>query len=247
MRRLTAGSTRQIEATDDFPKWVQEHQEALRQYCRSLAGSMWEGDDLAQDTWVKIWSYTARSKGQIQLTRAYLYRTARNTWIDYRRKKILPVHPTILEEIPHQKIDDIMLWTAMETIVGQLSSRQRIAILLVDIMQYTAAEAAELLQSTEGAIKAALHRGRGKLRTVTEKKMEDQEESSISESLVYAYLEAFRRQDATALAMLFNDIHSQDIVPALTMQSYRQHSQRKPEFSKSKLVRSHLMTLSCVA
>lgn len=70
----------------DFPEWIDAHQKALRSYCRALAGSAWEGDDLAQDTWLKIWSSLRNQGDRIRLTRAYLYKAARNTWIDRGRK-----------------------------------------------------------------------------------------------------------------------------------------------------------------
>ncbi|MGG6312891.1 RNA polymerase sigma factor [Paenibacillus macerans] len=253
-----------------FAQWVQAHEGALRSYCRSLAGSAWEGDDLAQDTWLKIWS-VMRNKGQeFHLTRTYLYQTARHAWIDRGRKKTLPVQPALVDELPQQHIDSALLWTAMETLVGQLAPIQRTALLLIDIMQYTAAEAAELVQSTEGAVKAALHRARVKLRDLLKQPAErkgngssrlhdpESEEAGpnraegtygLNESVVYAYLEAFRRQDAAALAMLLNDARPHEVVPVLTLQSYRHvHVQPgKGTHTTSEPVQSRMMSMSYAA
>lgn len=247
----------------DFPEWVHAHENALRNYCRSLAGSVWEGDDLAQDTWLKVWS-AARSKGEgFRLTRAYLYRTARNAWIDRGRKKILLTQPTLVDDLPQPQIDSVTLWTAMETLVGQLAPIQRTALLLIDILQYTAAEAAELVDSTEGAVKAALHRARVKLRNILKQPElkgrrnsrsdgdvpnRPEDTPGLNEAVVYAYLEAFRRQDATALAMLLNEPHPHELVPVLTLQSYRRNNaQSKPGKLTSEPVQSHMLTMHWAA
>lgn len=229
---------------DDFPAWVQLHGAALRNYCRALAGTIWEGDDLAQDTWLKIWS-AAQGKGEsFRLTRAYLYRTAQHAWIDHSRKKKLPVESLPVDELlqaPAQ-IEPTVVWAAMETVVSELSPLQRTALLMIDILQYTANEAAQLIQSTEGAIKAALHRARVRLRNAVEGSTREGRDTSSNETalthaslsdasneaLVHAYMDAIRRQDAIALAMLFNDVRPQDVVPVLTLQSYRRESQRNP-------------------
>lgn len=239
----------------DFPNWIQAHQKALRSYCRSLAGSTWEGDDLAQDTWLKIWSSLRNKRDGISLSRAYLYRAARNAWIDRGRKRTLPADSKIVEELPQQQPDGISLWVVMDTLVSQLVPNQRVALLLVDVLQYTAAEAAELIQSTEGAVKAALHRARVKLRGILEQSDDDDEpkfsesnnRSGLHEAIVYAYLDAVRRQDASALAILLNDPSPQDLVPTLTLQSYRQNRAPLPGAQTSKTVKSQWITMSLAA
>lgn len=226
----------------NFPVWVQLHGAALRQYCRSLAGTAWEGDDLAQDTWLKIWSAAQGKDDAFRLTRSYLYRTAQHAWIDRSRKKRIPVESLPMDELlqaPAQ-IEPAVVWAAMETLVAELSPLQRTALLLVDILQYTASEAAQLIQSTEGAVKAALHRARVRLRNAVEGSGREGRDASgmgtssdevvsaeaSNEVLVHAYIDAIRRQDAAALAMLFNEVRPQDVVPVLTLQSYRRDSQR---------------------
>lgn len=237
----------------DFPEWIDAHQKALRSYCRALAGSAWEGDDLAQDTWLKIWSSLRNQGDRIRLTRAYLYKAARNTWIDRGRKKMLPAQTMLVEELPQRQLDETSVWAAMETLVSQLPPNQRTALLLVDVLQYTAAEAAQLIQSTEGAVKAALHRARTKLRNGLLQSREGEEQgkarafserqndAGAHEAVVYAYLDAFRRQDASALAMLFNEPRPENLVPTLTLQSYRRNAAAQPGTRTAKPVKSQWM------
>ncbi|WP_334075998.1 MULTISPECIES: RNA polymerase sigma factor [Paenibacillus] len=163
-----------VSSPDAYIDRITLHHQALRQYCRALAGSPWEGDDLVQDTWLKVWSALQRGVQENRITRAYLYRVARNAWIDRNRKKTLPLVEQPLEELQHPNADPMEVWMAMEILVQQLAPGQRTAFLLVDVLKYTAAEAAELTRSSEGAIKAALHRARAKLKKRVEDKVGDQ-------------------------------------------------------------------------
>ncbi len=224
------GSERELA---DISEWVGTHQQALRLYCRSLAGSPWEGDDLAQDTWLKVWSAWRGGVDGERMTRAYLYRAARNAWIDRNRKKrVSLVREPLEDELQIAEVNALDVWTAMETLVQTLVPAQRTALLLVDILKYTAAEAAELIDSTEGAVKAALHRARAKLKTsMTENTTEHpypnrhrtvegerslgNEKSESDELMAYAYLEAFRQQNTAAMVMLMNDSASKEVVISL--------------------------------
>ncbi|MDU0333075.1 RNA polymerase sigma factor [Paenibacillus sp. 3LSP] len=248
----------------NFHTWVQLYGSELRNYCRSITGSVWEGDDLAQDTWLKIWSATQGKGENVQLTRTYLYRAAQHAWIDRNRKRKLPAESLPLDEQLQAPVptDPAAVWAAMETLVIELSPLQRTTLLMIDILKYTAGEAAQLIGSTEGAVKAALHRARVRLRNAVEgsnravtaprqDKVQSMEEDFLPGSLsddvlVLAYMDAIRREDAAALAMLYNDARPQDVVPVVTLQSYRRSSLRSKAVDTPAAVpvHNHLMLMS---
>lgn len=253
-REQSADSSREDatrEKSFSFIDRINLHHQNLRQYCHALTGSSWEGDDLLQDTLLKLWSALHRDMKEQQLTLAYLYRVARNAWIDQCRKKSPAIAEQPLEEARHPAADPLDVWIAMETLVQQLPPGQRTAFLLVDVQHYTASEAAAMVGTTEGAIKAALHRARVKLRTrkeglkQQEKKIlatgglaieKDPCSSADRDSLrTYAYLEAFRQQNTAAMVMLMNEGVQSDVVNSLLYaQSGKPASPRKPStFSQS--------------
>ncbi|MNP49140.1 RNA polymerase factor sigma-70 [compost metagenome] len=130
----------------------------------------------------------------------------------------------------------------------------------MDIFEYTAAEAAELIQTTEGAVKAALHRARVKLRSSSLDRYEqvDNKLSGMSQGhtgrdvfnqdIVYAYLEAFRQQDSAALAMLFNANQPQELIPMMTLQSYRRNKKHLVSGLRQSKHSSHsIMVMSLAA
>lgn len=209
------------EGHNQFPEWVRTHQTALRQYCRSLVGSSWEADDLAQETWLKVWRTSIDKGRHFGINKSYLFRVANHICIDRHRKKRVTTESYPLDHaVPsEEQTDTASLWMAMEIVVNRLPVNQRITLLLIDVFRYTAAETAELLHTTEGAVKALLHRARMKLRserygldsrTKAESEDDPQNGSPINEQTVYAYLKAFREHDTGALLMLMNESSALD-------------------------------------
>ncbi|PWV95705.1 RNA polymerase sigma-70 factor (ECF subfamily) [Paenibacillus cellulosilyticus] len=206
---------------------VKEQQHRLKRFCRKLAGSNWDADDLAQTTWMKIWRQGAGSR---PVSSSYLYRVAANAWIDLCRKRRLAC-----EELTEQLADRIMaedqvevspeLTEAMSAVVSLLPPRQRMVLLFIEGLQFTAGETAVLLEMSEGAVKAALHRARTKLdgwrqeraggRRIRGKRMPAARRSYADEAVVYAYLNAFRTRNVTGLLLLLNADESQDVLPAV--------------------------------
>lgn len=53
----------------------------LLRYCRSLTGKEWEAEDLAQETLIRVLCRHAKMPG-IKVNKPYVFRIARNLWID---------------------------------------------------------------------------------------------------------------------------------------------------------------------
>lgn len=164
---------RNSEPIDKDTERLQELGAALLRYCLSLTRSGTEADDLAQETWAKALSYgkfTASPNPE-----ALLLRIARNTWIDHIRRagsltralerSGLAADSAAVEAAQGELTGIELIFQAMLT---HLTPLQRTALVLRDVLGYSAAEAAGLLDTTEGAVKAALHRARLALVTVRE-------------------------------------------------------------------------------
>ncbi|ANY75346.1 RNA polymerase subunit sigma-24 [Paenibacillus ihbetae] len=141
----------------------------LHRYCLSLTRSDWDSDDLMQDTWIKV---LENMKDRTHMNpEALLLRIAKNTWIDRVRRE--GVYRRILEDRLDQilpKVSDardenaIHLEVTFHLLFKHLSPLQRTVLLLRDVYEYNSAETAEILGTTEGAVKAALHRAHKVLR-----------------------------------------------------------------------------------
>ena len=109
--------------------------------------------------------------------------------------------------------DPAETWAAMEHLVGALPPRQRVVFLLTEVFRFTAAEAAAMLNMTEGAVKAALHRARAGLKGATPEQARPTRAAIAPPSAVVAkYLEAFNRRDPDGIAALLTDGATCDIV-----------------------------------
>lgn len=85
----------------------------------------------------------------------------------------------------------------MERLVQQLPPKERACVLLKDVFDYTLEEIADLVESTPGGVKAALHRGREKLRTAQPPHMSRATlvVSNHTRHLLELYVERFNRGD----------------------------------------------------
>jgi RNA polymerase sigma-70 factor (ECF subfamily) len=143
-------------------------QMALKRYCLALTQSPWEADDLVQDTWVKALGYM-KTQNNHPNPEALLLRIARNTWIDIMRRKatlsrVLEMDQPRTEDAAGYGLFEIE--AAFQALQKHLSPLQQAVFLLRDVFEHSGIEAAEILCTTEGAVKAALHRARQALPAV---------------------------------------------------------------------------------
>ncbi|UNK16886.1 RNA polymerase sigma factor [Paenibacillus sp. N3/727] len=143
----------------------------LNRYCLSLTQSVWDSEDLVQDTWLK--SLEKIKDQQHNNPQALLLRTAKNAWIDQIRRR--KVFERILDKEREQAKEDgdavmdsstLNMEMAFHFLMKHLSPLQRTVLLMRSVLGYSVAETAEKLQSTEGAVKAAYHRARKELQAV---------------------------------------------------------------------------------
>lgn len=208
-RIIRDSKERQYDSEESFLHLFEQHKEALIRYCRFLTRSAPEAEDLLQETWVKAW-FAFREKASVW-NRTYLRRIAYHVWIDRRRKAQHEEQPdTRTENENAEMFDPLRLWPAAERLIRVLTPDQRTVYLLMEYMRFTAAETADLMRTTEGGVKASLHRARKKLDSYRHQayKRADSKKSIIEpndEQIIYAYMEAIRLQDVRALLVLWND------------------------------------------
>jgi RNA polymerase sigma-70 factor (ECF subfamily) len=152
---------------DSWRRFVQES-EALRpdlyRYCRHLTRSPWEADDLVQDTLMRSFATLACLHQEIRNPRAWLFRIASNLWLNrVRDAREVPTGTTATREPSVQMPDPRAVREAAGSVMAQLAPQERAALVLKSAFDLSLDEIAETLSTTVGAVKAALHRGRGKL------------------------------------------------------------------------------------
>ncbi|PZD97349.1 RNA polymerase sigma factor [Paenibacillus sambharensis] len=202
---------------------------SLRRYCLSLTGSQWDADDLLQSTCLKL---LGRASGQNQelpptlCWEAYMIRTARNLWVDQNRQQAASQRTA--ERLPSEKqhVDryNMELELAMAAVIEWLSPWQRAVYIMRDILSYSTKEAAEWLDCSEGAVKAALARARSALaecrRTGRQVRLR-LPDGQYEQELLQSYLAAFRSGSARRLVDLVmqDALHVEAAAPQILHQS----------------------------
>ncbi|HET7657121.1 MAG TPA: RNA polymerase sigma factor [Bacillales bacterium] len=188
-----------FEGKEEFEAVVQPYMQELRKYCLSLEKSLWDGEDLMQETLMK--AYKSWSKRPKPMAKAYLFRIASNTWIDrYRKCGIEEDMNRDLSEFKQEDeaISDAAI-EAVEVLLDKLSPKQRVVMLLMEGFGYTAQEAANMIGESEGSVKAALHRARKKLKPIRRDSLEL--DSEKDETL--PYIAALRNGDSAGFVRLY--------------------------------------------
>lgn len=176
----------------------------LYRYCRYLTRSPWDAEDLAQDALARAFASLARMTEPPRSPKAWLFRVAYHLWIDRVQKlRELPVvtsEPTSVVEPRDQR-------EAAGTLIGKLAPQERAAVVLKDVFALTLDEIAEALATTTGAVKAALHRGRGKL-----SEPELPEPAAPDRAVIDAFCAAFNARDIPRLTALLLDTAAVEVV-----------------------------------
>jgi RNA polymerase sigma-70 factor (ECF subfamily) len=141
---------------------------ALHGYCRRLAGNVWDAEDLCQDTLLRAFGQLGQVNHEIRSPRAYLLRTATNVWIDELRRRETQARAPVaaLDDAPATGADPettSSMRAAGSRLLQRLAPQERAALVLKESFDMSLEEIADLLATTTGAVKAALHRGRVRL------------------------------------------------------------------------------------
>jgi len=191
----------------------------LYRYCRYLTRSPWDAEDLVQDAMARAFVTLGCLAQEVTNPRAWLYRVASNLWINRARRR-REVPGAVPEEA--ETSEPRVTREAAGTLLVRLSPQERAAVVLKDVFDMTLEEVAETLSTTVGAIKAALHRGRGKLIAP------EPEEPRLSErGALDAFCDAFNARDLDRLTALLLDTATVEIVGLVT--EYGPAAARDPE------------------
>ncbi|MEO6510335.1 MAG: RNA polymerase subunit sigma-70 [Nocardioides sp.] len=216
----------------EFERVVAPHQRALLAHCYRMTGSLADAEDALQETLIRAWRAYGSFEGRSSL-RTWLFRIATNACrrlLEQRQRRILPVdfgpahdphgvRPGVVEEdvwltpfpgtppaSPAAKYEsresvELAFVAALQT----LPSRQRAALLLRDVLGFSAAETADALETSVASANSALSRAR---RAMEERTPEPAPVDDANDrALVERFVEAWVRNDvADIVTLLAEDV-----------------------------------------
>jgi len=150
----------------DFATLVKRHQTKLRLYLRGLCGNQAMADELAQETFLKVYLSINQFKNQSSF-KTWLVTIARNTYLDQARLKKNKNHSEVLtpelqddstseiyEERFKQSYGNEMLSIDIEMAIDLLSENEKMVILHCYFADLTMAETAVFLKMPIGSVKS---------------------------------------------------------------------------------------------
>jgi RNA polymerase sigma-70 factor, ECF subfamily len=155
-----------MEARDQFMELVDDVRPELHRYCARMTGSVFDGEDVVQDTLAKAY-YALGQMLEPPNLKPWLFRIAHNTAMDYlkryERKNVELVSDVPERAEPEDTGVDPELVEAALAVFIELPPVQRSAVILKDVLGHSLEETAATMETTVGAAKAALPRARGNI------------------------------------------------------------------------------------
>ena len=190
-----------------FLETVTHLRPSLHRYCSRMTGSVFDGEDVAQDALFQAYR-KLDTFDDAQPFAPWLFRIAHNRCIDFLRRRNVresaeaeAAGPESVEpaEVPAS------LGRAVEHLVLTLPPKERACVLLKDVFDYSLEEIADVVDSTVGGVKSALNRGRTKL---AERASQSSGVTVVDRAtpemrrLLHLYAERFNRRDWDGLREL---------------------------------------------
>jgi RNA polymerase sigma-70 factor, ECF subfamily len=236
------GVTTEVEG---FDRLVEPFRAELLAYCYRMLGSAHDAEDLVQDTYLRAWRARERYDETRSSLRTWMYRIATNvclTALEVRGRRPLPsglvaasdpLGPLVrgenvawLEPLPDSLlgagdpvtdvIDRSSLRLAFAAALQHLSARQRGALILRDVLSFSAADAAQILGTTVVSVNSSLQRARARVSDVEVCQERFSEPSAVEQrAWVDRYMQAFERADVEGLKRLLTEDVLMEMPPML--------------------------------
>ena len=207
-----------------FNAALDRHRRELHVHCYRMLGSFEEAEDALQDALLRAWKARASFAGGEGL-RAWLYKIATNVCLDSLRAKrrrapaagevpwLQPYPDRLLDEVAPSEEEPDAVVVARETIeltymavIQLLPARQRAVLVLRDVLGWSAAETADILDLSVPAANSALQRARATLK----ERLPERPEAPVAlseheQQLLQGFIEHHQTGDYEAAARLMRE------------------------------------------
>jgi RNA polymerase sigma-70 factor (ECF subfamily) len=198
---------------DVFDRLLVSLRPKLHRYSARMVGSAIDGEDILQEALVKAIEAFSRMTA-ISNIEGWLFRIVHNTALDFLRGRLRQQRTDGDEELamiadPIDAVHQRQAAAAGLRTFMRLPVAQRSSVILMDVFGYSLEEIGDITGNTIPAVKAALHRGRERLREAIEEP-DDRPVLALSEAdraQLSAYVDRFNARDFGAIrAMLADDV-----------------------------------------
>jgi RNA polymerase sigma factor (sigma-70 family) len=205
--------TTEIRSESEFASFANTMRAELHRYCARITGSVFDGEDIVQETIMRVLQTPSRPTLPKAL-RAYIFRTAHNAAIDLSRSKLLrdPVAQHENDEVadpardPFEELARKQALTLAIAQYLQLPQPQRSIVILKDVLNESISDISVTLGLSVQSIKAHLHRGRLRMMKLGQPPKESIRPASAN-AATQSYVDCFNSRNWSGLrAMLAEDV-----------------------------------------
>ena len=193
------------EARAGFDRLLSGIRPKLHRYCARMTGSVIDGEDVLQEAMVKAIEAFPQSK-PIANPEGWLFRIAHNAALDFLRRRARNTGVASDEELemivdPVNAVSDRQIAAASLRTFMRLPVAERSSVILMDVLGYSLDEIGGVMDASIPTVKAALHRGRARLRELAEESDELPPPvlTEPQRSLLAAYVDRFNVRDFDAI------------------------------------------------
>jgi RNA polymerase sigma-70 factor, ECF subfamily len=203
----------EVSATDSIDRLLVAMRPRLHRYCARMVGSAIDGEDVLQDALIKAVESFA-SASPIRNPEGWLFRVAHNTALDFLRRRNRQEALRSGEEVEmiadqFDAVSSRQIASASLRTFMRLPVVQRSSVILMDVLGCSLQEVCEVTDVSLPTVKAALHRGRARLRELANEP-EDAQQPTLSDAdrgRLSAYVAHFNARDFDAIrAMIADDV-----------------------------------------
>jgi RNA polymerase sigma-70 factor (ECF subfamily) len=211
-----------------FRDVIERYGRELHVHCYRMLGSVHDAEDAHQESLLRAWRHLSGFEGRSTF-RAWLYRIATNVCLAALNRRQEPPEPLddepiVLTPYPDEWLDELpsaaaepgarydlheSVQLALLAAIQTLPPRQRAALLLRDVLGFSAREVAGLLDASTTSVNSALQRARATLEQRHASGRLDPNRTpppdEVQRSLVERYIKAWESLDIAGLVALLRD------------------------------------------
>ena len=216
------------DARATFERLLAELRPKLHRYCARMTGSVIDGEDVLQDALIKAIEAFPQS-GAIANPEGWLFRIAHNAALDFLRRRAR-IAAALTDKDPDMIADPDDAADARQAVAASLGTfmhlpvAQRSSVILSDVLGYSLEEIGDATGTTIPAIKAALHRGRARLRELALAPDRDRPAplAAADRARLVSYVDRFNARDFDAVRDMLADDVRLDLVARLRLRGRKQ-------------------------
>jgi RNA polymerase sigma-70 factor (ECF subfamily) len=165
--RGRAGTDHPLVAVPVFEEFYEKERDGLFGALVLITGNRYEAEELTQEAFVAVWERWTRVAG-MENPAGYLYRTAMNGFRKRRRRAAVALRRTVRPAEHRDLFAEAEDRQVVARALAGLSQRQRAALVLTDLLEFSSDEAGRMLSIRPATVRALASQGRAALRRTTE-------------------------------------------------------------------------------